>query len=411
MDLTFDLQLGRFVSTAGARDTLLTLSAKRGDNFPIRITFCRGLVVTELAAGATGVLGLKVKEDHAGNFVASASSWTLHGSGTSAYYEFSFNLSTTALDTLLGVGTTEEESVELAMELQFIEDTQVSSSNTVLFTVLNDYVRNTESGPTIVEDGAPVNQVLASLETSLTGSNNDLRFVSKLPGASGNDLSIRYKVTTNISETLAVAVSSTQAAEAATGTVEVSGCSNGDTVTIGAITYTKIATGPSSSNQFVDQSTLETNINAFHPLVSISSGILIARTAGTAGNSIALSKTGGATISGSTLSGGLDAATLSGPRITVTLAKTFGSVTTTAAQAKTAIEADSTANALVTVTNKSGNDGTGTLTALSASSLSGGITATPGFIGSQRVDGTYFYWVSAVTSGVPTWLRADGSSF
>lgn len=400
MDLTFDLQLGRFVSTAGARDTFLETSAKRGDNFPIRITFCRGLVVQELESGATGVLGLKEKLDHAGNFVASASSWTLVGSGSSAYYEMEMNLSTTAIDDLLGVGGSELESVALAMELQFIEGDRVSSSNTVTFTVYNDYVRNTESGPTIVEEGAPVNQVLASLETALSGSNNDLRYVSKLPGASGNAITIAYAATTLLASNLSVSVSTNAIT---VNFLNVIAVGSADVDWSAGIRFTKTL-GFNTTFTFSNV----TNGKAIEFYVSQPGG-------------------GGWGInwpSGITWAAGPPGTITAGTAIKVTLTATSGSTfngsfttgatvptITTAAQAKTAIEASTAANALVTVTNKSGNDGTGTLATLAATALSGGITATPGFIGSQRVDSTYFYWVSSVTSGVPTWLRTAGSSF
>ena len=43
-----------------------------------------------------------------------------------------------------------------------------------------------------VEFGTPVNGVLASLSTALTGDNNDITFTSKLPGAAGNNIAISY---------------------------------------------------------------------------------------------------------------------------------------------------------------------------------------------------------------------------
>lgn len=53
-----------------------------------------------------------------------------------------------------------------------------------------------------------------------------------------------------------------------------------------------------------------------------------------------------------------------------------GAITSTAAQVKAAIEASAAAAALVTVANKSGNDGTGVVTALTATALSGGANQT-----------------------------------
>jgi len=67
------------------------------------------------------------------------------------------------------------------------------------------------------------------------------------------------------------------------------------------------------------------------------------------------------------------AVTVSQRAITVNLA-TNGSavITSTAAQVKTALEASTAASELVTVANAPGNDGTGVVTALTATSLAGG---------------------------------------
>jgi hypothetical protein len=59
--------------------------------------------------------------------------------------------------------------------------------------------------------------------------------------------------------------------------------------------------------------------------------------------------------------------------IVVNVATNGGSAaTSTAAQVKAAIEADTDAAALVTVANKTGNDGTGVVTALAETPLAGG---------------------------------------
>lgn len=77
---------------------------------------------------------------------------------------------------------------------------------------------------------------------------------------------------------------------------------------------------------------------------------------------------------------------VSGRQITVTLAHTAGVVTTTAAQVKAAIEANPAANEIVAVANAASNDGTGTVTAMSAAFLSGGTRG-------QEYDGTRIGWV------------------
>lgn len=64
---------------------------------------------------------------------------------------------------------------------------------------------------------------------------------------------------------------------------------------------------------------------------------------------------------------------VAGSDITVNLATGgAGAITSTAAQVKTAIEASTPASALVTVANATGNDGTGVVTALAYTALTGG---------------------------------------
>jgi hypothetical protein len=93
-----------------------------------------------------------------------------------------------------------------------------------------------------------------------------------------------------------------------------------------------------------------------------------AKTAGTGGNSITITYV----VSG--LNTALAVNTV-GNNITVTVATDgAGVATSTAAQVKTAIEANTAGNALVSITNKAANDGTGVVTALAQTNLAGGET-------------------------------------
>ncbi len=68
------------------------------------------------------------------------------------------------------------------------------------------------------------------------------------------------------------------------------------------------------------------------------------------------------------------AVTLVGPLIRVSLATgAGGAITSTAANVKTAIEVHAGANALVSVANASGNNGSAVVTAMAATNLSGGL--------------------------------------
>lgn len=76
--------------------------------------------------------------------------------------------------------------------------------------------------------------------------------------------------------------------------------------------------------------------------------------------------------------------------ITVTLRKASATLST-AAQVKAAIEANTTANAMVTVANASGNDGTGNVIAMEATALSTGVDGTVGVKGELLFDATKLY--------------------
>lgn len=107
-----------------------------------------------------------------------------------------------------------------------------------------------------------------------------------------------------------------------------------------------------------------------------------ADTAGTAGNSISVRYVDPASANASL------SVSVSGKDITVNLA-TDGSnaITSTAAQVKAAIEAVPAAAALVDIANHSGNDGSGVVTALAKTNLSGGLAP---------VDSAYTFAVHAV---------------
>lgn len=102
-------------------------------------------------------------------------------------------------------------------------------------------------------------------------------------------------------------------------------------------------------------------------------------TAGLAGNliTIAYVNPGAETAS--------ESVSVSGTAITVTL-RSVSSTLSTAAQVKAAIEANAEADALVSVANKSGNDGSGVVTAMTATALAGGVNATEAMAGDQMID-------------------------
>lgn len=145
-------------------------------------------------------------------------------------------------------------------------------------------------------------------------------------------------------------------------------------------------------------------------------------TGGTAGNSITIAYVDPAG-NDQALSVGVAASA-----ITVNLATgVAGAITTIASEIKTAIEASVAASALVTVANKSANDGTGLVEALSATPLAGGLAApiaavvetTPGVTATYR-GAPVGALLSDVTNGVayintgtvsaPTWTKVGTQS-
>lgn len=165
MNLYFDLDTGNLVSGPGIRDQLASLTFKRGDTVPIALRFLTSSLVTELASGAAGKIGLKALGNYDGAFLAAATSWTKTGTGLTTVYNFTLNLATTELNTLLGVGAgADVPSTSGNFELEFVVDGVTTSSNTVLATVNNDIIRGDESGPTDITPGTPVNQAAAFTE-------------------------------------------------------------------------------------------------------------------------------------------------------------------------------------------------------------------------------------------------------
>ena len=110
---------------------------------------------------------------------------------------------------------------------------------------------------------------------------------------------------------------------------------------------------------------------------------------------------------------GVIAVAVAGTAITVTLAYATGAITSTAANVAAAIAANTAANALVSTANAAANDGTGLVTALTATPLTGGVDGTVAEAGEVRFDASYLYLASADNSPVDTnWRRVTlGSAY
>lgn len=175
--------------------------------------------------------------------------------------------------------------------------------------------------------GSPVN---SSLTTSLAGANNDLVFTSKIAGAIGNTISVQYLVPEDDTEETSVEVSNSEIVV----TLE---------ATYVAATLTTALTGDDNDLVFT------------------------AVEKGTAGNSVTIKYTDPAANDAPLT------VNVTGTDIDVLLATNgSGDITTTAAQITSAILASVEASELVTSANAGGNDGTGVVTALTETPLSGG---------------------------------------
>ncbi len=110
---------------------------------------------------------------------------------------------------------------------------------------------------------------------------------------------------------------------------------------------------------------------------------------------------------------GVIAVAVAGTAITVTLAYATGAITSTAANVAAAIAANTAANALISTANAAANDGTGLVTALTATPLTGGVDGTVAKAGEVRFDGGYLYVASADnTPSDANWRRVSlGSAY
>ena len=147
-----------------------------------------------------------------------------------------------------------------------------------------------------------------------TYSSNVVTITAATAGTSGNSITLAVTTTSDNITKSGSTLSGGAAAVAATGTVTYGSPSNGDTITVDGTTFTKAASG--SATEFSTIGELTALITALSSVNATDDGSVItvtAATAGTAGNSIAMSKTGSAlTLSAATLLGGTAAVAATG---------------------------------------------------------------------------------------------------
>lgn len=140
-----NLDTNEFVVSPVLTQRVSVMYMTRRDVLPVEVQFVRGGAVVELAAGATGQLG--IKKTYSGGFLANDSGWTKTGTGTSTIYSFALNLNTTNLNNEFPLDT--EDSISAKIELEWTESGNTSSTMPTSVTIYNDVIRGGESVPTV----------------------------------------------------------------------------------------------------------------------------------------------------------------------------------------------------------------------------------------------------------------------
>jgi hypothetical protein len=145
MRVFVNLDSREFVVSPVLLQRVSTLSFTRRDVVPVQVQFVRGGTVVELAAGATGAMGLK--KTFAGSFLANDAGFTKTGTGSSTIYQFDLNLNTTNLNAEFPED--DEESITAKVEIEWTESGTTSSTLPTSAIVYNDVIRGGEGVPTV----------------------------------------------------------------------------------------------------------------------------------------------------------------------------------------------------------------------------------------------------------------------
>jgi hypothetical protein len=160
MRVFVNLDSREFVVSPVLLQRVSTLFFTRRDVVPVQVQFVRGGTVVELAAGATGAMGLK--KTFAGSFLANDAGFTKTGTGSSTIYQFDLNLNTTNLNAEFPED--DEESITAKVEIEWTESGTTSSTLPTSAIVYNDVIRGGEGVPTVT---AAASFKLLSADSSL----------------------------------------------------------------------------------------------------------------------------------------------------------------------------------------------------------------------------------------------------
>ena len=145
MRVYVNLDSREFVVSPVLLQRVTTLFFTRRDVVPVQVQFVRAGAVVELAAGATGQMG--IKKTFAGAFLANDTAWTKTGTGATTVYQFDLNLNTTGLNAEFVTDT--EASIDALVEIEWSENSTTSSTLPTSATIYNDVIRGGEAAPTI----------------------------------------------------------------------------------------------------------------------------------------------------------------------------------------------------------------------------------------------------------------------
>lgn len=254
--------------------------------------------------------------------------------------------------------------------------------------ILSTSIASLSGGATCIVKEYTEGSVTASLSTNLTGTNNDLTYTSVRGGTAGNATTIAYINSGIASDALAVSVSGTAISVnlgLGAGTSQVETATVAETVpgtlTAGNATVTVTGAGITGSPLAVSVAVATNDSEAtvagkIRVALAATSAITALYTVGGSTTAVSLTEIV-ANGNDATLNIAIANGTCAGLTTAATSANTTAGVvpaiTSTAAQVMAAVLASDAATDLVSVANKSSNDGTGIVTAMSATALAGGL--------------------------------------
>lgn len=225
----------------------------------------------------------------------------------------------------------------------------------------------------------------AAYTTSLTGTHNDVTLTARSPGVGGNAITIAYVDPAVPGAPLGVVVTGkaiavnlgTVAAVAASLSTNLAGANNDITLTAksagtggNVITLALTNPGSAAANEIVSVTSNAISVALAH------NGSAIVSTAQTVVNAINAATASSLLVTAAVKNGDTGAGVVTALAATnLTGGVAGGAINSTATQVRNAIAANLASHALVSVANHTANDGSGVVTALAATNLTGGTDA------------------------------------